>query len=87
MNVNLKVKVTYFKRSGKYYTHAEFDAGSWCVINDGTCLSMQCVVTDYWKIIGDTGYAPGLTTNANEFIKVFDAEDGYPILVHPYDVC
>lgn len=80
--VSVKVTVTYFKISGKYYTDATFNVSDACVINDGSCLSMDRVVDEY-KAMQRASNIPGLHGDGKDYYKVFTADDGYPVLIKP----
>ena len=79
--INKEIKVAYFKRSGKYYTDATFEASDACVSEDEKWLNMDKVVDQFRA----TYPAPGLSSDGLEFYKVFTAEDGYPVLIKPME--
>ncbi len=63
-----KVKLTYFKSSGKYYTTGEYDTTFKFVWDiDAEIKSMPA--------------RPGLSTYGKEFIALVEPEDGVPFLM------
>jgi hypothetical protein len=79
------INVTYFKKSGKYYTDAVFDVDMFCVISDSPhrLLSMNRVVDVFRRLCAD-GNPPGLSQwHAGEFYVLLNSEHGYPVLLKP----
>lgn len=70
----MKIKLTYFERSGEYYTEAEYE----------TKLTLMYEIFDEVKELQITK-APGLIGTAREFYIHVDPEGdkGYPGLILP----
>lgn len=61
----MKVKLTYFKESGKYYSDGEYD----------TKIKNLFDIWDEVRQMLDSGIRPGLCDGANEFIVSVDVPD------------
>ncbi len=76
-----KIKLTYFKKSGKYYTEAEFESQ---YNSDRLWL-----ITDEVKRMQMEGNLPGLISGGGLrfFVLVEPQEDAsVPALIHPYEI-
>ena len=74
----MKVNLTYFKDTGKFYSSGAFDYG-------GELYEIWNVV----KLKQETGNLPGLTENHGEFIVLVDVpehENNHPKLIIPEDI-
>lgn len=68
----MKVELTYFKRSGKYYANAAHDVP----------LVENAPLYRYWEYINDLragGHAPGLCGGGREFVVLVSVPE------HPHD--
>ncbi len=82
--VKVLLKITYFKRTGKYYTDATDDfTVDEC--EGGTPAMYQ--LSDNIKAIRDSGDIPlpGLCGGWDGFILI-DCDNGYPCLIVPKDI-
>jgi hypothetical protein len=77
MPVKTKVKLTYFKASGKYYSEGEYDSDHpW---------------EEGWKIYSEvknmlnSRQLPGLIEGCSEFYVLCEPVDGVPALIVPSD--
>lgn len=83
-----KFKVTYFKPSGKYYTHNEFylEADDVSSLGDPPVAYMQDAV-DYLKALRDWQDnivpLPGLASRHWDGYMVVDCDEGHPALILP----
>ena len=74
-----KIKLTYFKPSGKYYAEGELEfAVSVCIGSEGVPYMQD--IFDYVREVRETGPLPGLSGKWDGPILV-DCDEGYPGLI------
>lgn len=69
----MKVSITYFKQSGKFYSQGEYES---------SCTNMFTVFQEVRDLFAQDK-RPGLVDGPMEFCAVVDSDDGYPALIFP----
>lgn len=75
----MKISLTYFKQSGKYYTSGEYNTQ---IPLHTIGVANMYGITDEVKAMRELGKLPGVTDGSNFFI-VINCDEGYPVLIHP----
>ncbi len=76
-------KLTYFKKSGKYYSSSDFTVENCTIIHTAPnhfTVYMDDGVQEL-KRLQKLGESPGLVRWSGEFHTLIDHEEGYPVLL------
>jgi hypothetical protein len=75
--MRVRIKVTYFKQTGKYYAEAT------CEVEITDEKHFFEVPDAFRKLVAEQGVAPGLVTTGAHFYRVLEPVDdiGYPFLL------